>query len=130
MGQLRAAAAAAAGVDCATLAILGLSSLLSLSVMMRRSLANILAIPHMICQEFVVLSTARACRYVKQFLFSFYQFGGEKPLKHKMILNLFPDNNGFITDFLKKRIYLQCKIWNMGKSQIPDEVGSQWISTR
>ena len=82
MGQLRAAAGA--GVDCATLAILGLSSLLSLSVMMRRSLANILAIPHVICQEFLVLSTARACRYVKLILFSFY-FGGEKPLKHKMI---------------------------------------------
>ena len=90
MGQLRAAAGA--GVDCATLAILGLSSLLSLSVMMRRSLANILAIPHVICQEFLVLSTARACRYVKLILFSSHLFEGEKPLKHKMISNLFPEN--------------------------------------
>ena len=72
MGQLLAAAGA--GVDCATLAILGLSSLLSLSVMMRRSLANILAIPHMICQEFVVLSTARACRYVKLILILFSSY--------------------------------------------------------
>ena len=83
MGQLRAAA----GVDCATLAILGLSSLplrndaAQLSEYSRHTTHDLSGIPgpqHS--------TSVQIC----EFLFSSHLFEGEKPLKPKMIVNLYP----------------------------------------